>query len=91
MSHVDSVARAPAGARVLARTALEPNAALRFAERVWSVQFHPEFDASVMRQYVEARRDIIAGEGLDPDAMEAAADDAPFGAAVLRRFLAMLG
>ena len=91
MSHTDSVVRVPPGVRVLARTALEPNAALRFAERVWSVQFHPEFDGSVMRQYVAARRDIIAGEGLDPDAISAAASDAPFGAAVLRRFLSMLG
>ncbi len=91
MSHVDSVVRPPHGARVLARTALDPHAALRFAERVWSVQFHPEFDGAVMRQYIEARRDIIAGEGLDPDAMLASAGDAPFGAAVLRRFLAMLG
>jgi len=90
MSHVDSVGRVPPGATVLARTALEPNAALRFAQRVWSVQFHPEFDASVMRQYIEARRDIIAGEGLDPDAMLSSAGDAPFGAAVLRRFLGMI-
>lgn len=91
MSHVDSVLRPPAGARVLARTALDPHAALRFAERAWSVQFHPEFDGLVMRQYIEARRDIIAGEGLDPGAMLSSAADAPFGAAVLRRFLAMLG
>ena len=90
MSHVDSVVRPPPGSRVLARTARDPHAALRFAERVWSVQFHPEFDGSVMRQYIEARRDIIAGEGLDPDAMLSSAGDAPFGAAVLRRFLAML-
>lgn len=90
MSHVDSVVRTPPGARVLASTALEPHAALRFAERAWSVQFHPEFDAYVMRQYIEARRDIIAGEGLDPDSMLSASDDAPFGAAVLRRFLGMI-
>ncbi len=90
MSHVDSVVRVPPGATALARTALEPNAALRFSERVWSVQFHPEFDGPVMRQYIEARRDIIAGEGLDPDAMLSSAGDAPFGAAVLRRFLGMI-
>lgn len=90
MSHSDSVVRLPVGVRVLARTALEPHAALRFAKRVWSVQFHPEFDRSVLRQYIDARRDILAGEGLDPDAMLSSAGDAPFGAAVLRRFLSMV-
>lgn len=86
-THVDSVARLPPGASVLGRTALDDFAAIRFREHVWGVQFHPEIDAWVMRRYVEARRGPIAEEGLDPDAILAGIEDAPAGAAVLRRFI----
>jgi GMP synthase (glutamine-hydrolysing) len=64
MSHVDSVVALPSGARVLARTELDPHAAVRFGERAWGVQFHPEFDGSVMRGYIEARASQIESEGI---------------------------
>jgi GMP synthase (glutamine-hydrolysing) len=86
MSHVDAVLVAPPGARVLAATPLDPHSALQLGERAWSVQFHPEIDGTVMRQYIAARSDIIAGEGLEPDTMLASAKDAAAGASVMRRF-----
>jgi GMP synthase (glutamine-hydrolysing) len=84
MSHCDSVTRLPPGARVLGRSRLEPHAAVRFGERAWGVQFHPEFDGDVMRGYIAARRTALLGEGLEPDAL--AARDAPQAAEVLRSF-----
>lgn len=69
MSHVESVLRPPEDAEILARTALDPYSVLAFGPRQWGVQFHPEFDREIMQRYVEARRDILASEGLDPDAM----------------------
>ncbi|HEY3500529.1 MAG TPA: gamma-glutamyl-gamma-aminobutyrate hydrolase family protein, partial [Polyangiaceae bacterium] len=39
MSHRDSATLLPPGARVLARTRLEPHAAVRFLPRAWGVQF----------------------------------------------------
>jgi GMP synthase (glutamine-hydrolysing) len=84
MSHLDSVTRLPPGARVLGRSRLEPHAVVRFAERAWGVQFHPEFDAGVMRGYIAARRATLQAEGVDPDAL--AASDAPGAAEVLRTF-----
>ena len=50
------------------------------------MQFHPEFDADVIRGYLAARREIVRAEGLDPEALEAAVVDSPHGAALLRRF-----
>jgi GMP synthase (glutamine-hydrolysing) len=84
MSHRDSVTRLPAGAQVLARTALEPHAVVRFAKRAWGVQFHPEFDGEVMRGYIEARRAVLGAEGIDPDGLDAR--DAPDARAVLQTF-----
>src|SRR5690606_26145464 len=87
MSHVDSVVGLPAGAVVLARSERDPHAAIRFADSAYGVQFHPEFDGDVMRRYIDARRDVIASEGLDPDAMWHGTSDATSGAEVLARFV----
>jgi GMP synthase (glutamine-hydrolysing) len=87
MTHVDVVSDLPPGAVLLARTALDPNAAVRFAPSAWGVQFHPEMDRDVIFGYVESKKEQMAQEGLDVGAVLAALDDAPAGAAVLRRFL----
>jgi GMP synthase (glutamine-hydrolysing) len=87
-THVDSVTVLPPGARVLAATALEPHAAVRFGERAWGVQFHPEFDERVMSEYIETRSPLLAEEGRDPAAMLASIGVARAGALVLRRFVA---
>lgn len=88
-SHVEAVLRPPPGARVLARTALDPHSALRYGPRQWGTQFHPEFDAEILRGYVEIRREILIGEGRDPDAMIAAIEETPDLARVLQRFAAL--
>lgn len=88
MTHVDTVLEPPPCAEVVARTALDGAAVLRFAEDAWGVQFHPEIDAEVMCQYVEARSALIAREGLDVAAIRSAIRDTVAGRDVLRRFLA---
>ncbi len=85
-THLDAVLEPPAGARVLARTALDECSVVRFAESAWGVQFHPEIDARVMRGYLADKRAILASEGLDADGLEAAVDDATEAREVLRRF-----
>jgi GMP synthase (glutamine-hydrolysing) len=86
-THVDSVTRLPAGARVLATTALDPHAALRFGPRAWGVQFHPEFDGQVMSEYIQTRRELLLEEGRDPAGMLAAVSVAEAGRVVLERFV----
>jgi len=88
MTHMDSVVELPPGARVIGRTALDPHAAVRFGERAWGVQFHPEMDAEVMTAYVDGRSEQIRDEGLDLGAIRAGIGEGGPGRAVLRRFLA---
>jgi GMP synthase (glutamine-hydrolysing) len=87
VTHVDSVVRLPPGATVLARSALESHQTIRFAERCYGVQFHPEMDAEVMRAYVETRREILEIERFDVDAMLGAIEDAEAGRETLRNFV----
>jgi GMP synthase (glutamine-hydrolysing) len=89
-THVEAVLELPAGARRLASSDADPNQAFAVGERAWGVQFHPEFDADVVRSYLTARRELLLGEGFDPEALERAASDSPHGAALLRRFAALL-
>ena len=89
-THVQSVLALPPGARQLASSAGDPNQAFAVGERAWGVQFHPEFDADVIRDYLEGRRDLIRDEGRDVDALLAAVRDAPAGPQLLRRFASLL-
>jgi GMP synthase (glutamine-hydrolysing) len=68
-THVDAVSRVPGGAEVLARTGLDGAAAFRVGRAARAVQFHPEFDADVMRSYLRARAPLVASEGGDPAAL----------------------
>jgi GMP synthase (glutamine-hydrolysing) len=86
MSHLDSVVERPEGAEVLATTALEKNAVLRFSETTWGVQFHPEMDAEIIGYYLEARRSDAEAEGLDVDQLLAERRDTRYGAELLRNF-----
>ena len=91
MSHVDSVLEIPSSARSLGSTDTEPHAAVRFGERCWGVQFHPEFAREILLHYLRERRTILQSEGLDTDALEASSADTPFGAEVLPAFLRAAG
>jgi GMP synthase (glutamine-hydrolysing) len=85
-SHQEAVMRLPEGVVHLAESDRDPHQAFRFGERAWSVQFHPEFDANVIRGYIAGRRSALTEEGLDPDALYRAAADADDGQQLLRRF-----
>jgi GMP synthase (glutamine-hydrolysing) len=86
-THVDAVVELPPGSRVVGSTALDPHAALRFGPLAWGVQFHPELDAEVMRQYIEARRPALIQENFDVESAERGVCEAPAGAAVIESFL----
>ena len=86
-THVDTVAVLPPGAVALARSSHDDHHAVRFGEAAYGVQFHPEFDDGIMRGYLEARRDAVSGEGLDPDGLLAAVRPTPASRRVLQNFV----
>ncbi len=86
VTHLQTVLRVPADATVLASSGQDQCHAFRWRDRVWGVQFHPEFSAQHMRGYVHARRDALTGEGRCPDRLSREISAAPHARAVLRRF-----
>jgi GMP synthase (glutamine-hydrolysing) len=85
--HTQSVLALPPGAVRLAANAWDPHQAFRLGDRAWGVQFHPEFDADIMREYIGHYSGTLSAEGQDPQALRAAAHDDPSGPAILRRFV----
>lgn len=86
VTHLESVLHPPGSARILGHTEGDPYHALYFGGRSWGVQFHPEFDASIMRCYVQARSDLLDGEGFDSTAILENVGDTCAGDTVLKRF-----
>jgi len=86
VSHRQSVTALPPGARLLAIAERDPLHAFAIGDRAWGVQFHPEFDADIVRGYIDARREQLLLEGLDADALWQRATDTRHGRDLLERF-----
>ncbi len=65
-THEQSVLEVPKGATVLARSARDPHHLIRYGRSAVSVQFHPEFNADVMRAYIRRKHHDMRREGFDP-------------------------
>mgnify|MGYP001816824070 CR=1 FL=1 len=85
--HADTVSAPPAGATVLATSAMDAHQCLRFAEGCYGVQFHPEFDGPVMASLITARRSFVEAAGLSATQLRDRARDTPKGRRVLQRFV----
>jgi len=89
-SHSEVVLELPPGAERLATSPLDNNFSIRFADKVWGVQFHPEFSAPVMSKYINYRADALRQEGLDPDELLGRVADTEQAKSVLQRFTNLL-
>lgn len=89
MTHEESVLRLPPGIAPMGSTEQDANAVFAIpGKRVWGVQFHPEFNAAIMRSYIEARRDTLERENFKPDRMIKQVTETPEARRILHRFAA---
>ena len=86
-THLQTVLRPPAGATVLARSLHDACHAFRWGERAWGLQFHPEFSATHMRGYIDARGEALREEGRCPKRLSRTISATPHARRVLRRFV----
>lgn len=85
-THEQCVVEPPQGATILARSVRDPHQILRYAPNAISVQFHPEFNAEVMRAYVHRKRADLRREGADPERIFKEVAATPMARRLLRRF-----
>jgi GMP synthase (glutamine-hydrolysing) len=85
-SHYQSVLRLPPGAVLLAANDHDRHYAFRLGRAAWGVQFHPEFDADIVRTLTRARDESLRADGLCPESILAAIEETPHAASVLARF-----
>ena len=85
-SHSEVVLKLPPGAKRLATSPLDNNFSIRYAEKVWGVQFHPEFSAPVMSEYIRFREVALREEGLNPQQLMANSRNTVEANSVLQKF-----
>lgn len=73
-SHRQSVLSLPPGATGLAATTMDEFHGFRVGDRVWGLQFHPEFNAEVTREYIAYYKDDL-GASRCTTLQQAARDD----------------
>lgn len=88
-THLQTVRALPDGAHLLATSQQDAACAFRWGQCAWGVQFHPEFNTTLMRGYIRAKREALSQEGSDALAMERAVRATPLARRLLRRFVAI--
>lgn len=89
-SHLQSVLRLPDSAVLLGGNDFDPHHCFRIGEYTWCAQFHPEFDARIIRAYIKERAGDIAAEGLDPDRLLLTVQETPDSGSLLSRFMEII-
>ena len=85
-SHSEVVLNLPPGAKRLATSPRDENFSIRYAEKVWGVQFHPEFSAPIMSEYIRCREGALREEGLNPEQLMANSSNTAEANSVLQKF-----
>lgn len=75
LTHQQSVLEPPAGARVLASSQADGCQIIRYSDKVLTVQFHPEFNASVMLACLKHNEAALRQGGWDVDQMMQLSDE----------------
>ena len=86
VTHSQTALKLPEGATLLATGSHDPHQAFRVGSSAWGVQFHPEFDAPAIREYIARREAELAASGRDVAAIRATVRDTPHSASLLKRF-----
>jgi len=63
-THYQSAVKLPSKAVVLASNYKEQHQAVRFTKYIWGVQFHPEFNVNIMKEYIINQEDELIKSGI---------------------------
>lgn len=86
VAHSQTILDLPPGAKRLAANAYEPNHAFRLGDCAWGVQFHPEFNADIMRSYIREQAAELESAGQAVAEFLCVVKETPIAAKTLRDF-----
>ncbi len=86
VTHLQTVSNLPKAVIRLAANTHEPNHAFRIGECAWGVQFHPEYNADIMRSYIQEEKGELESAGLDVPQLLHSVSETPIAAGILRKF-----
>ena len=81
------VTKLPAGATILAGNDFEPHQAVRFGEKMWGLQFHPEFNRQITCAYIDRTAEVLRQHDRDVEKIKANCIDTGSSQEVLRNFV----
>ena len=90
VSHAQSVLRLPDTATLLVSSDMDRNQAFVVGNSAWGVQFHPEFDAEIVIEYINQHRGALLRENKNPDRIIERCFNTPHGSEILKRFVEIL-
>ncbi|MFI0472637.1 glutamine amidotransferase [Halomonas sp. HMF6819] len=90
LTHGQTVLKAPDDGVVLAYNHHDHHQAIRYGTRQWSVQFHPEFNADILRVYIERVKDALIDQGDDVSELINRLRETPEASSLLERFSRLL-
>ena len=88
--HSQTVMTLPANARVLAKNDFEKHHAFVLYDTIWSVQFHPEFNADITHQYIEEQKTTLLNEGYNIEVFHESVQENDLGKLLLKRFIHLI-
>ncbi len=85
-THYQSALKLPSSAVVLAKNLHDRHQAVRFNDTTWGVQFHPEFDEDIMKEYIVKQEKSLEKLGFDKDKLLRGVKNCKISSRVLKNF-----
>lgn len=84
--HYESILEMPNEAVILAENEIDPFHAFRYGNKIWGVQFHPEFDKEIMSHAYDVYAGDMEEAGFDVQKLRNSTVDNSTGTRLLQRF-----
>jgi GMP synthase (glutamine-hydrolysing) len=85
-----TVVELPPGAHLLTGNTFEPHHAFSIGNNIRGVQFHPEFNAAIIRKYIKYDKKQLEKDGYDTEEILGSVSDNPYGKILLKRFVEII-
>lgn len=85
-THYQSAIKLPIGSIVLAKNSHEKHQAVRFSNLIWGIQFHPEFNKTIMKEYIIKQEQTLENLGFDTNNLIKNVKDCSISSKVLNNF-----